>query len=172
MAASFLFAAVPEAKYLADFIDAHVSCVNHIPAELLGMYYAEAPNSNQVHNENEATADAPPPKVGPIAPLQQTPSLTPRYTLAMFQEPRPQLLNKTVLTTLVEKVQHEPSDTRLADLKKSLEAPLPPMDRKNGRDVDFFIQALLTGTTVVAVPVLIGLGVTARYALPYVWRRL
>ncbi len=90
----------------------------------------------------------------------------------MFQEPRPQLLNKTVLTSLVEKVQHEPPDTRLVDLKKSLEAPLPPMDRKKGQDVDFFFQALLTGTTVVVVPVLVSLGVTARYALPYVQQRL
>ncbi len=90
----------------------------------------------------------------------------------MFQEPRPQLLNKTVLTSLIEKVQYEPSDTRLADLKKSLEVPLPPMDRKKGQDVDFFFQALLTGTTVVAVPVLVGLGVMARYAITYIQQRL
>ena len=90
----------------------------------------------------------------------------------MFQEPRPQLLKKTVLTALVEKVQHEPCDTSLANLKKSLEAPMPPMDRKKGKDVDFFFQALLTGTAVVAVPVLVGLGVTAIYALSYVRRRL
>ena len=49
------------------------------------------------------------------------------------------------------------------------------MDRKKGKDVDFFFQALLTGTTVVAVvavPVLVGLGIMAKRALPYVRRRL
>jgi len=153
-----------------------VSYVNHIPAELLGMYHTQAPNPNPtqpkstIRTKQRLTYDHH--KVGPIAPLQHTPSLTPRYTLAMFQESRPQLLNKTVLTSLVEKVQYEPSDTRLADLKKSLEVPLPPMDRKKGQDVDFFFQALLTGTTVVVVPVLVGLGVMARYALPYVQQRL
>jgi hypothetical protein len=89
----------------------------------------------------------------------------------MFQEPRPQLLHKTTLTTLVEQIQHNPSDTRLTDLKRSLEAPLPPMDRKKGKDVDFFFQALLSGVIVVAVPVLVSLGVMARYALPYVRRQ-
>ena len=37
VAANFIFAALPEANYLANFIDAKVACVNHIPAELLGM---------------------------------------------------------------------------------------------------------------------------------------
>ena len=30
------FAALKEANYLANFIDTHISCINHIPAELLG----------------------------------------------------------------------------------------------------------------------------------------
>jgi hypothetical protein len=90
----------------------------------------------------------------------------------MFQEPRPQLLNKTAMTSLVEMAQNDSSDTRFAHLKRSLEAPLPPTNRKKGKGVDFFVQALLTGTTVVAVPVLVGLGVMMMYALPYVRRRL
>jgi acyl-CoA reductase-like NAD-dependent aldehyde dehydrogenase len=39
LAASFIFAALPEANYLANFIDAHICCVNLIPAELLGMHH-------------------------------------------------------------------------------------------------------------------------------------
>ncbi|TKA68423.1 hypothetical protein B0A49_08385 [Cryomyces minteri] len=145
LAASFIFAALPEANYLANYIHAHISCVNHIPAELL---------------------------VGPIAPLHHAPSLSPRYSRSVFQEPRPQLLNKTVLTGLVETARNDSSDTRFAHWKKSLEVPLPPMNRKKGRDVDFFFQALLTGFTLVAVPVLVGLGITVRYALPYIRTRL
>jgi acyl-CoA reductase-like NAD-dependent aldehyde dehydrogenase len=36
LAASYIFAALPEANYLANFVDAHVSFINHIPTELLG----------------------------------------------------------------------------------------------------------------------------------------
>lgn len=169
-AASFLFAALPEANYLANFIDAHLSCVNHIPVELLGIPYTQTPIPNPTPRSNTLLTDHR--KVGPIAPLHHTPSLMPRYTVAMFQEPRPQLLNNTTMTTLVGKTQHDPSYTGLTDLKQSLEAPLPPMDRKKGKDVDYFFQALLTGTTVVAVAVLISLGITARFALPYLRRRL
>ena len=34
--ASFLFAAPPAGKYLSQFIDSYISCVNQIPIELLG----------------------------------------------------------------------------------------------------------------------------------------
>ncbi len=34
LAASYIFAALPEANYLASFVDAHLSLVNHIPVEL------------------------------------------------------------------------------------------------------------------------------------------
>jgi hypothetical protein len=91
----------------------------------------------------------------------------------MFQEPRPQLLYMTALTRLVGQAQHDiVSDPHLADLKRSTEAPLPPINRKKGRNVPFFLQALITGGTVVMVPLLLGLGVTAKYALPYVRRQL
>lgn len=91
----------------------------------------------------------------------------------MFQEPRPQILHTTALTKLMGQAQHDnTSKTELANLKKASEAPLPPTGRKKGRDMDFFIQALITGGTVVFVPLLVGLGVATRYALPYVRRKL
>ena len=34
--ASFIFATPPAAKYLSQFIDSYISCVNQIPVELLG----------------------------------------------------------------------------------------------------------------------------------------
>ncbi|MCJ1305738.1 hypothetical protein MMC08_008554 [Hypocenomyce scalaris] len=37
LAASFVFASLPEANYLANLIGSHFCIVNHIPAELLGM---------------------------------------------------------------------------------------------------------------------------------------
>ncbi|MCJ1471564.1 hypothetical protein MMC13_000204 [Lambiella insularis] len=145
LAASFIFAALPEANYLANFIDAHVACVNHIPAELL---------------------------VGPIAPVQHTPSLSPRYTRAMFEDPRPQLLHKTTLTKLVQMTDGNPSDIRLRDWKKSVMGPLPPVDRKRGKDVDFFLQALMTGVTVVVLPILVGVAVALKHGLPCIGRRV
>jgi acyl-CoA reductase-like NAD-dependent aldehyde dehydrogenase len=37
--ASYIFADPPAAKYLNQFIDAHLSLVNHIPVDLLGKYF-------------------------------------------------------------------------------------------------------------------------------------
>lgn len=34
--ASFVFATTTEANYLSRFVDARISCINHIPVELLG----------------------------------------------------------------------------------------------------------------------------------------
>ena len=90
----------------------------------------------------------------------------------MFEDPRPQLLHKTTLTALIETAYASPSDTRLAELKRTVTAPLPAMDRKNGKEVDFFIQALMTGAAAVLVPVLVGAGVLVKYGLPYLRQRV
>lgn len=173
LAASYIFAALPEANYLASFVDAHLSCINHIPAELLGMNRSPSTFTHPLPVQMEMLRDK---TVGPIAPLPHTPSLSPRYTQAMFQEPRPQLLHKTTLTSLLSRQpQHESStanNTPLADLKTSLEAPLPPINRKKGKDVPFFLQAIMTGGIVLTMAVAVTVGATAKYVILYARRRL
>jgi hypothetical protein len=95
----------------------------------------------------------------------------------MFQEPRPQLLHRTKLTSLLLGQAHFNDDFTLnpthlaASLQRSLEAPLPPMNRKTGRDIPFFLQAVMTGGSLVALSVLVSLAVTAKYVLPFVRQR-
>ena len=88
----------------------------------------------------------------------------------MFEDPRPQLLHKTTLSKLVETADSKVS-ARFTEFKKTVLAPLPAGDRKMGKDVDFFFQALMTGATVVVVPLLVGAGVLFKYGLPYLRQR-
>ncbi|MCJ1472615.1 hypothetical protein MMC13_001264 [Lambiella insularis] len=139
LAASYVFAALPEANYLANSIDAHISSVNHIPAELL---------------------------VGPVAPLHHHPAPTPRYAPFMFQESRPQLLHKSTMTCLFET---ETTDSKRfsAAVAEPLTAPLPPKGRRHKNPLDFFLTGLLTSAVLIVVPSIVGLGVGASYSFPY-----
>jgi hypothetical protein len=48
MAATYAFAAPSSAKYLTQFIDAHISWVNHIPNQMLSK---STPNNSKQHHE-------------------------------------------------------------------------------------------------------------------------
>jgi hypothetical protein len=59
--ASYIFAAAPEANYLSRFLDARISCINHIATELLGKRIcaqdpAPCPMFRSAH-KSRATAD-------------------------------------------------------------------------------------------------------------------
>ncbi|KAK4916124.1 hypothetical protein LTR66_017039 [Elasticomyces elasticus] len=64
LAATYAFAAPSSAKYLTQFIDAHISWVNHAPSHML---------------------------IGPALP-RNTPLTQTRYTKSQFEVPRPQLI--------------------------------------------------------------------------------
>ena len=63
--------------------------------------------------------------------------------------------------------QNSSMNPRFAEVQRAAIAPLSAPHRKPGKDVDFFIQALITGAMVVVVPVVVGLVVLGNYALPY-----
>ena len=75
-------------------------------------------------------------------------------------------MHKTALTKLAETTNDNGS--KLAELQKSVTAALPPLNRRDGKDVDFFAQALMTGVATIVLPVLVGAGLFVRYGLPYV----
>ncbi|CAG8131677.1 unnamed protein product [Penicillium olsonii] len=79
LAATYAFAAPSSAKYLTQFIDAHVSWVNHVPSHML---------------------------IGPAIP-QGSPVTQTRYTKSQFEIPRPQIL--TPVPSSVEKILHNES---------------------------------------------------------------
>ncbi|CAG8123875.1 unnamed protein product [Penicillium olsonii] len=68
LAATYAFAAPSSAKYLTQFIDAHVSWVNHVPSHML---------------------------IGPAIP-QGSPVTQTRYTKSQFEIPRPQILTSAL----------------------------------------------------------------------------
>ncbi|KAK0613362.1 Aldehyde/histidinol dehydrogenase [Immersiella caudata] len=61
--AGYFFADPPSAKYLSQYLPCHISCVNHIPTQLL---------------------------LGPAAPTSHAPDPTHRYNADIFSLPRPQ----------------------------------------------------------------------------------
>ena len=87
----------------------------------------------------------------------------------MFEESRPQLLHKTTLTKSMQRAGQVSftAHTSLAEFEKKFKAPLPAIKRFEGKDVDFFAQALMTGAATVVLPLLVGVGLLVRYGLRY-----
>ncbi|OQU99475.1 hypothetical protein CLAIMM_05105 [Cladophialophora immunda] len=118
--ANYVFAAPIEANYVTRFIDARLSCINHIPTELL---------------------------VGPFAPKHPTiaPSLSPRYPSTLFRCPRPRLAHLSDLTTLSHNAMRSRSTKELASWSRStIQQTLPTIDQHDGRAIGFFDQAFMT----------------------------
>ncbi|KIW58072.1 hypothetical protein PV05_02622 [Exophiala xenobiotica] len=126
--ASYAFAAPTEANYLARFIDARISCVNHIPTELL---------------------------IGPFAPKHPTiaPSPSPRYPSTLFRSPRPRLAQASNLTEICREIIRSRSTKSLESwARATMEPPLPAIKQADGRATGFFDQALMViGGTAVSV---------------------
>ncbi|EXJ74260.1 uncharacterized protein A1O5_02556 [Cladophialophora psammophila CBS 110553] len=126
--ANFVFAAPIEANYTARFIDARLSCINHIPAELL---------------------------VGPFAPKHPTiaPSPSPRYTPTLFRSPRPRLAHPSELTIISQDAIRSRSTKELESWSRAvLQRALPAINQGEGRAVGFFDQAFMTiGIVIVSV---------------------
>ena len=89
----------------------------------------------------------------------------------MFQDPRPQFVTKTSLSKIADEQLREPSATRIQALQLFLESPLPSMKRKEGQDMGFFVQALISGLTIVSISLSAGLFVTVKYGLKYLRSR-
>ncbi|KAK4935800.1 hypothetical protein LTR10_023207 [Elasticomyces elasticus] len=141
--ANYIFAAPAEANYPARFIDARISCINHIPAELL---------------------------VGPFAPKHpaEAPSPSPRYTSALFRTPRPRLSHASELTALTQEAVRSRSTKGLQSWSRAIvESALPAIKQADGRDVGFFDQAFMA-LSIGIVSVVAG---TAFYAFRTLRRR-
>ncbi|KAH8799725.1 aldehyde dehydrogenase PutA [Xylogone sp. PMI_703] len=117
--ASYVFAAATNANYLSRFIDARISCINHIPVELL---------------------------VGPFAPKHPTiaPSLSPRYPLTIFRSPRPRIENLSHLGKICQDATRLRSTRALESWSKSVVGPpLPSIKQGDGKATGFFDAALI-----------------------------
>ena len=140
---AFIFAALPEANYIATSLNANLTCINVFPVELL---------------------------VGPKLPnLSSTAQLTPnfpRYTRNMFEESRPVLLSRKPTPRLLledeitfGKIERDSNSVKWTE---SVQLPLKATGQKSGRRTDFFVAAIMTGGAVIAIPLLVSMGLLGR----------
>ena len=96
--------------------------------------------------------------VGPPIPCGGTP--TPRYTRAMFSEPRPTLVKASALDFYPVATSNRDSEPhhRFEDWRESVQQPLQATGQKPGKRMDFFIQGLITGSAIVSFTLLLGFG--------------
>ena len=142
--AAYLFAAPAAAKYLSQFINAHVTCTNEIPADLL---------------------------VGPAAPIGFPVSIQARYSKMMFSVPRPEFINYSARTGAVAKVLDGVEADAERKLREEAQKPLAPTGQRPGKAIGFFEQGLLVGATVLMTTTITGLALTGFYVIPKLIRR-
>ncbi|KAK5064921.1 hypothetical protein LTR84_000755 [Exophiala bonariae] len=143
-AAALIFASPADAQYIANSIDASLTCVNTFPAELL-VGPKLAPSANR---SGEAST-----------------ALFPRYKRHLFEDSRPIVQKQTLQvlnggTDLI--VQAETKTFR--QWVDSAEVPLKPTGQRPGKAVGFFDAAIMLSLATVGVPLLVGLGFVGRFA--------
>jgi hypothetical protein len=143
--AAYLFAAPAAAKYLSQFINAHVTCTNGIPPDLL---------------------------VGPAAPIGFPVSINARYSKAMFSIPRPEYITFPARSDTIAKALDGDGRDSERKLREEAQKALPPTGQPPGRAVGFFEQGLLTGATILAASTVAGLAMAGYFILPKLVRRL
>ncbi|KAH0345426.1 aldehyde dehydrogenase PutA, partial [Aureobasidium melanogenum] len=136
--ACYHFGALEAAKYTTQYIDSHLSFVNHIPIELL---------------------------VGPVAPLDFHASATHRYRPEMFSVPKADYASETQSSRrLAEAVRSE--DRAWAEFyQEQTTTVLGPTGQKAGKVVGFFDQGFITGIVVFWVPVIVSVALGSAYGL-------
>ena len=117
-AATYIFASLAAAKYLAESIEAQISWINHVPHNML---------------------------VGPAIPLNKRSSHTSRYTTGMFEFPRPHLLRRTSEVTIIKRILNKENTPLSHPSIRELFMPLPSTRQRKGYHIGFFEQGFLTG---------------------------
>ena len=143
--AAYLFAAPAAAKYLSQFINAHVTCTNEIPVDLL---------------------------VGAAAPVGFPVSMQARYSKAMFSVPRPEFVNFSARSVAMAKALDGAEPDAERKLREEAQKPLPATGQPPGKAIGFFEQGLLVGATILAISTITGLTIVGVYVVPKVVRRL
>ncbi|MCJ1472608.1 hypothetical protein MMC13_001257 [Lambiella insularis] len=142
--ALYVFAGPSPAKYLAQFIPAGTSFVNHIPGDML---------------------------VGPASPLDLPISTAVRYTRAMFETPSPQFV-RPVHDTVMSATLLNSSSQRASQFYSDAIKPLSPTGQPENKDMNFFIMALRAGALVYLLPVVSAGLASAVYGAVSLYRTL
>ena len=157
--ASYIFADPKSAKYLAQFIRADVSFINHIPASLLG--------GSSLGGVSKLALLLTILPVGPAAPSGYPVSPTARYRREMIESPSPQFARCHPGSISIEELGNRHSMTATGLATAALQ-PLKAMSLSKEGDVNFFVQGFRTSLVVYILPlsiVAVGLvGYAARSA--------
>ncbi|KAL3471862.1 aldehyde dehydrogenase PutA [Aspergillus californicus] len=122
IAATYAFADARSAKYLTQFIDAHVSYINHVPVEMLiGPALPLTPPSNRSHSRDT------------------------RYPTALFQLPRPQFVSQSSNAAIVRKFLDRSGSPEAIAAWREAVAPLPGTGQRAGHSIGFFERGMITG---------------------------
>lgn len=142
-AAALIFASPSDAQYLANSVDAYLTCVNAFPTELL---------------------------VGPKLPpsadrTDESSSVFPRYKRHLFEDSRP-TVQKQSLGVLHDGVDAlvQVETKKFRQWLQSAEVPLKPTGQRSAKGVGFFDTAIMLSLATVGVPLLVGLGFMGRLA--------
>ncbi|KAJ5756979.1 uncharacterized protein N7511_007161 [Penicillium nucicola] len=140
LAATYAFAAPSSAKYLTQFIDAHVSWVNHIPSHML---------------------------IGPAIPMNTIPSSETRYAKSQFELPRPQLIVPAPSSVqIILGNDTAKADT----LWREAIAPLASTKQKPGFKIGFFEQGIITGGLITLASLVATVSTLGYYTWTYMRR--
>ena len=137
-ALALIYADPQEAQYIANSVDALLTCVNTIPAELL---------------------------VGPRVPTGGC--LFPRYSRVMFSELRTTVLEESPLNFYPisqDTVFDNASSQKFRSWEDSMQQPLRVSGQKPGKRVDFFVQSLILGSSLASITLIVGFGILGQIA--------
>ncbi|RSL82375.1 hypothetical protein CEP51_005196 [Fusarium floridanum] len=144
LAAAYMFTTPNMAKYMCQFVDASVSFVNQIPAEL--MYSPIAPEG--------------------YPPQQNNYSI---YQQDLFSRPKPKYLTSSSFSKKLAKFMSA-SSHELVALDREATTKLPEIARlKRAGGIGFFNQGIVTGLVLALTTLLSGTGLLSYYAVKY-WR--
>ncbi|KAL2879383.1 hypothetical protein SGCOL_005248 [Colletotrichum sp. CLE4] len=126
--AAYLFASSDSAKYLSQFLPAHVSVINQIPSNLL---------------------------LGPAAPLSHEAAFNFRYSREMFSVARPQFVEKpTGALAKLEQLLTSTGAISAQNLHALAIAPLRPTNQPGNSRLGFFEQGFVLGAGLIMSVVL------------------
>lgn len=146
-AAAFIFSNQYEGCYIANALNADITCLNNFPAELSVGPRCPRP----MQNVQTATA-----------------TVAPRYAREMFEERKSAIQSRTFGAGIVgEGFLAEAVDTckQLREWAASVAMPLRSTGQPSGKHGNFFLDGLYVGTTVIAIPLLGSLIIGAKFLL-------
>lgn len=149
-AGAFIFASSAEANYLANALNADVTCINSFPPELL--VGSRWPRPIKIN-------------------LQDPSTLLHRYAREVFEEERAVVLGPSPLSQLFreEKIdvfnKANNATSPMAEWVKRMQLPLNPTNQRLGWRMDFFEGALLTTVFIVVLPAMVCLGLLGKFVI-------